>query len=230
MALFNVSVAGLRRQVTRLEVSSNNLANSITPGFKSSRVDQVEIKGQPSITVNFSQGPLEFTGDKFSLAVLGNGLFQLDSPQGTRFTRAGVFNLDRDGFITHQSGLRLSPQIQVPTDSEVMISANGVISTRTGNSTTQIGQISISRFANPEGLVQEGNSLFSLGSNSGTPISGSPGQNGLGTIAFGVLEQSNVDLPSEMVSMIVSKALAKVNVAAIRTQDQILGEIIDISR
>lgn len=231
MAIFSVSLAGLRGNIQRLDVSSNNLANLLTPGFKSSRVDQVDISGQGSVSVNFAQGPLEFTGDKFSLAIQGDGFFQVNTPQGVRYTRAGQFKLDSNGFVVTPDGHKLLPNIQVPADGgEVNISADGTISVTNGNNTTQLGRISMSRFNNPNGLVQEGSNLFSAGPNSGNPIEGSPGQSGAGTIAFGVLEQSNVDLSSEMVSMIVSKALAKVNISAIKVKDETLGEIIDISR
>lgn len=231
MAVFSISLAGLKGSIQRLDVSSNNLANLITPGFKSSRVDQVELSGAGQVSVDFSQGPLEFTGDKFSLAVQGNGLFQVDTSQGTRYTGAGQFRLDSNGFVVTPDGHRLVPNIQIPSDaSEVSISADGTISAKVGNNTTQLGRIELARFTNPQGLVQEGSNLFAAGANSGNPIHGNPGADSFGSIAFGVLEQSNVDLSSEMVSMIVSKALAKVNIAAIKTKDETLGEIIDISK
>lgn len=111
------------------------------------------------------------------------------------------------------------------------IGGNGTITGTFGNGTTQdLSQLRLVRFANPGGLIQVGDNLWAPGPNSGPPIAGVAGQGGFGQVVFGALEGSNVDLGEEMVGMIVDKAFAGANLAALKTQNEMIGTLLDTVR
>lgn len=122
MAGFNTAVTGLKSASTMLDVTGNNIANSSTTGFKSSRTEFADIyatsvvgagsSNSPGsgvtvsdISQDFSAGTIEFTNNNLDLAINGSGFFQLDDGNGTTtFTRAGAFELDKDGNIVSKNG------------------------------------------------------------------------------------------------------------------------------
>lgn len=233
---FSVSISGVTAALRRQDVTANNLANLVTPGFKSQRVHQADVAPGGTqvagVDVLFTQGPLEIDGGSFSLAILGDGLFGVSTPEGDRYTRAGNFAVDAEGFLADPAGHRLEPQIQVPSDAEsVVVGGDGRVSIVDAQGNVQeIGQVKLVRFANPAGLSRDGGNLLAATVASGAPIEGLPGQEAFGSIAFGALEQSNVDLSSEMVGALINRALVRANVATIRTEDEMLGSILDLRR
>jgi flagellar basal body rod protein FlgG len=210
---FSISVSGIRAGIRRLDVAAHNLSNATTPGFKASR-----FKG--AVQVNFSQGPLEPADGRFALGIEGDGFFRV----GDRFTRAGLFHVDAAGNLVNSDGLPLQPGFAIPAEAtSVQVSPQGQVSALMADGTIQnLGTIELVRFANPNGLAQEGGTLLAAGPASGPPTPAT------GKIIFGTLEGSNVDLAGEMVSLIVSRAFVKANIAALKSQDEALGEIIDL--
>jgi len=117
MAGFNTAVTGLKAASTLLDVTGNNIANSSTVGFKSSRTEfgdiyATAVVGAGSANVvgsgvlvtdiaqDFKAGTIEFTNNNLDLAINGSGFFILDDGQGgISYTRSGAFELDKDGFI-----------------------------------------------------------------------------------------------------------------------------------
>ncbi len=87
---------------------------------------------------------------------------------------------------------------------------------------TEIGSIQLSRFINPAGLRSLGKNLYVPTGASGDEITGTPGENGFGTIAQGFLEMSNVSVVDEMVSMITAQRAYETNSKAIQTSDDML--------
>ncbi len=233
---FNVSVSGIRVGTRRLDTTAHNVANATTPAFKSSRVDSVNLAGGGAtvgaVRVNFNPGPLELDEGRFSLAINGDGFFRVQTPQRQRFTRAGTFGVDAGGNLVTPEGYAILPNIQVPTDSRSFsIGTTGIVSaTMPDGEIVGVGQVVLSRFANPGGLSQEGNNLSTPTAASGNPIDGNPGAGAMGGLVFGAVEGSNVELASETVSRIVSKAIVKANLATLRTQDEVLGTVIDLTR
>ncbi len=223
-----ISLSGVQAGLRRLDVAADNVANSTTPGFKRSRVHQSDLRpggtSVDSVRVHYSAGPLEIDDGRFSLAMEGDGFFRVSTPQGDRFTRAGAFHIDASGHVVTSDGFPLQPGFSVPSDSvAVSVSPEGAVSARLANGQTQsLGTIEIARFANPGGLTREGASLVAESAASGPPL---PGES---RIVFGAVEGSNVDLADEMVSLIVSRASVQANLAALRTQDELLGEIVDL--
>jgi len=118
---FSTAISGIKAAQANLDVISNNIANASTVGFKASRAEFAEIyassvsggsnAGQgvelTEIRADFSQGSLDFTGNGLDLAISGNGFFIVSNGGASEYTRAGSFLVDRDGFLTNESGNRL---------------------------------------------------------------------------------------------------------------------------
>lgn len=224
-----LSLSGVQAGLRRIDVAADNIANSTTPGFKRARLHQSDLRGGgtrvDSVRVSYSQGPLEIDDSRFSIAVDGEGFFRVGTPQGDRFTRAGAFHVDASGRVVTADGFPLQPGFQVPADATaVSVSPDGQVSARLATGQTQaLGTVEIVRFANPGGLTREGGSLLAESPASGpaTPAAGA-------RMVFGAVEGSNVDIADDMVGLIVGSASVKANLAALRTQDDILGEILDL--
>jgi flagellar basal-body rod protein FlgG len=130
-------------------------------------------------------------------------------------------------------GNPLEPQITIPADAqEVVIGSDGTVSvTQAGQSTAQqVGSLQIANFQNPSGLNGMGRNLFLPTAASGDATAGSPGENGLGMINQGFLEQSNVNVVEEMVNMIVAQRAYEVNSRAVRVADDMLSQINNLVR
>ena len=100
-----------------------------------------------------------------------------------------------------------------------------------GDSTpSEIGSIQLARFVNPAGLRSMGRNLYVPTEASGSEITGTPGQTGLGTIAQGFLEMSNVSVVDEMVSMITAQRAYELNSKAIQAADEMLQMANNVKR
>ena len=105
-----------------------------------------------------------------------------------------------------------------------------VVAQFTNGQTRTLAQVVLNRFANPQGLVRSGDNLFIQSNSSGSPVVGAPGNNGLGRVVSGALEQSNVDLGKEFVDMIVTQRAFQANSRAITTSDEMLQELVNLKR
>jgi len=187
--------------------------------------------GSPKI---FAQGDSQTTGNPLDLLIQGDGFLQFNNPDGTiAYSRDGSLKLDETGRIVNSEGLPLQPEMTVPTEAtSVQISKDGAVSVNIAGSTTpqQIGQIEMARFINEAGLVSMGGNTYAASSSSGTPITGTPGQTGLGTVQQGYLELSNVEVVQEMVDMIVAQRAYEVNAKSIQTSDEMMSQGNNIRR
>jgi len=182
-----------------------------------------------SMSRNFSQGNLQQTGNTLDVAVKGNGFFQIQMPDGSvAFTRDGSFQVDAQGQVVTNNGFTVQPGITIPANAQsVTIAADGTVSVLLpGQSApTSVGQLQLASFANPAGLEPRGQNLFTETAASGTPNSAAPGSNGLGTLAQGYVETSNVNVVEELVAMIQTQRAYEINSKAIQTSDQMLQRL-----
>lgn len=174
----------------------------------------------------FSQGALAQTGNPMDVAIDGKGFLQVLMPDGSlAYTRDGELQVDSQGQLVNSSGYPVQPAVSVPTDAlSVTIGSDGTVSVRQpgSSSTTQVGALQLVDFVNPAGLQPVGGNLYIESSASGTPNTGNPGQNGLGTLMQGFIEGSNVNVVEELVSMIETQRAYEMNSKAISTSDQML--------
>jgi flagellar basal-body rod protein FlgG len=159
-----------------------------------------------SIKDTLTQGTLTSTGNPLDLAINGTGYFQVLLPSGeTVYTRDGSFQRNQNGQLVTSSGYQVIPGVTIPSNAtSITIGTDGTVSiTSPGSSTaTQIGQIQLANFINPQGLQPLGENLYSYTTSSGNAIIGAPQSNGLGLVKQSYLESSNVDVVQSMVNMI----------------------------
>ena len=175
----------------------------------------------------FTQGPLQTTDNPTDIGIQGEGFFQIQLPDGTTaYTRDGSFKIDETRRLVTSDGFLLVPNITLEENASIdslVISSDGVVSnTPAGGQQTEIGNITLVRFTNPQGLYAYGKNLFLETAASGAPIESTPGQDGAGVLTQNTLEMSGVQIVEEMVNMIISQRAYESNSKAITTSDSML--------
>ena len=183
----------------------------------------------------FSQGAAIQTGNPLDLMIEGDGFFQIELPDGTTaYTRDGAFKINADGTVMTADGYPLTPAITIPTEAEIItVGSDGTVSVLVpGNSAPQaLGTLQLVRFANPPGLdARLGRNMLLETDSSGTPSAGQPGLDGIGTVAQGFLENSNVQVVEEILNMIIAQRAYEANSKTIQTADDMLQTANNIRR
>ena len=187
---------------------------------------------------SFAKGNLEQTHNSLDLAIQGDGFFVVrDESDNLFYTKDGSFKLSvedgevrlvtSEGYYVQGDG----GDIELGEDiSEIMISEAGMISVlRNGEELPEeIGQLSISRFANPAGLEAVGGNLFKATMASGEAIEALEGEGG--KILQGYLETSNVQIVEEMIKLITAQRAYEINSKSIQTADQMLEQANNLRR
>lgn len=179
-----------------------------------------------AITKVFTQGDLILTENELDIAIEGDGFLQVELPNGnTSYTRAGALKLDSSGRLTNSDGYLLTPSITIPDGArQITISETGIVSAVIDDDTesTELGNIELASFTNDAGLSAIGKNLFEETSASGTPQTGTPGEDGLGTLLQTYLEGSNVNIVEELASMITTQRAYEINSKTIQTSDEMM--------
>ncbi|MBU0753869.1 MAG: flagellar basal-body rod protein FlgG [Planctomycetes bacterium] len=251
-ALFTAA-SGMKVQQTNVDMISNNLANVNTSGFKRSQAnfeDLIYITEQRpgfssggtgssmgiqvgsgarlvSTAKIFSQGVLQQTKRDLDVAIMGDGFFEVQLPDGTRaYTRDGSLQLDAQQRLVTSDGYQITPAVSLgggPYDGYTIATGGEVVGHR-GDESTNLGTITLVTFLNPAGLESVGSNLFRQTSSSGPATTGQvPGQNGVGELQSQFLERSNVEVVNELVALIIAQRAYEVNSKAIKTGDDMLA-------
>ncbi|MHB8255646.1 MAG: flagellar basal-body rod protein FlgG [Acidiferrobacterales bacterium] len=174
----------------------------------------------------FTQGNLVQTGNPLDVAISGSGFLQVLQPDGTlAYTRDGTLQVNSQGQLVTSSGYVVQPAITIPPNTQsITIGSDGTVSAQIAGSATpnQLGSLQLANFINPPGLEPMGSNLYQQTAASGTPQTGTPGLNGLGTLVQGSVESSNVNVVQEMVDMIETQRAYEMNSKAISTSSQML--------
>ncbi|MBY0382403.1 MAG: flagellar basal-body rod protein FlgG [Xanthobacteraceae bacterium] len=183
----------------------------------------VKTVGTPRLT---TQGTLSPTGGDLDLAVRGEGYFKILLPDSTfAYTRDGSFTTDGTGRIVNAQGNPVQPTITIPQNaSQLTINQQGQVSVILPGSTTPsvIGQIALTRFINKGGLQSIGDNLVTDTPASGPPQDGLANADGFGDIQQGNLEQSNVEVVTEVSDLIAAQRAYEMNAKVISAADQML--------
>ncbi|MEX2301131.1 MAG: flagellar basal-body rod protein FlgG [Bryobacterales bacterium] len=185
--------------------------------------------------VVFSQGNFTLTENPLDVVIQGRGFFQVRQASGDlAYTRAGAFHLDRDGNIVTSNGDPLEPPITVPPDAlSITISNDGTVSfMQPGQSAAQLGgQFQLASFQNPAGLNSIGRNLYLPTDASGDAIIGTPGgQEGMGALLQGYLEDSNVSVVQEFINMIVAQRAYEANSKVVQAADEMYQQVNNLTR
>lgn len=187
---------------------------------------------------DFRQGAIQDTGRELDLAIEDAGFFQVLDPltQTTMYTRSGNLDINANGNLvigSAQTGRPLEPPITIPQGTAaVQVTANGQVLTRQPGELqfSQIGQLQLAQFINPDGLAKVGENLYAQTDASSTPLAGDPGTNGLGTLRQRALEASNVEPVQELIDLITTQRGFELNSQAVQAGDQLMQLIANLRR
>lgn len=267
----NSGVSAMQQFQGRLDVIGNNIANVNTTGYKSARMDFADAFSQtlqaagPGVAMQigsgvntamisnqFTQGAITATGTPSDLAVSGDGFFVVRNTVtgGQFYTRAGDFQLDKDGYLTTVEGYRVQgySDAGLTTLGDIKVDNTGGPSTElvknfafTSDGKLNVtlndgrefvrGQVLLQRFNNPQGLTKQGNNLYSASAAAG-PLAtmAAPNTNGIGTIQGSSLETSNVDLAGQFADLITTQRAFQASARIITTSDEVLQELVNLKR
>lgn len=180
-----------------------------------------------AISVQLAQGGLSATGGDLDLAIDGLGFLEITLPSGAAaYTRDGGLKRTGDGLIVTSDGYPVAPEIVIPSDAR-NISINGegeVYAYFDDNAAGQLlGQFNLTGFTNAKGLEALGGNLFAETEASGPPLVSTPGEDGLGTVRQGYLEDSSVDAVREITELIEAQRGYEMNAKVISAADQMMG-------
>jgi flagellar basal-body rod protein FlgF len=221
----NALLVGLSRQMAlthELDIIANNIANIDTDGYKSDnalfsqylmpRASDQSFNGQDrrvsyvqdrASWVDMSAGALQHTGNPLDVAIDGSGYLVVQTPRGQRYTRNGALAIDGTGNLVTSDGNQVvgssGPITFQSTDHDIVISGNGIITVREGNSTgdSSRGSLQIVNFDQPQRLQKDGGSTFAA------PAGVTPSAESANTrVVQGAIEKSNVNGVGEMARMI----------------------------
>ena len=180
-----------------------------------------------AVSVMLSQGALSATGGDLDLAIEGKGYLEVQLASGqTAYTRDGALKRNEEGLIVTSDGFSVSPEIVIPDDARsISINASGEVYTYHADipEGQLMGQITLSGFSNAKGLEAIGSNLFLETSASGAPMTALPGQDGLGTLRQGYLEDSSVDAVQEITELIEAQRGYELNAKVITAADEMLA-------
>lgn len=189
---------------------------------------QLGLGVRPSaISVDLQQGALAASGGDLDLAIEGQGYIEVTLPSGApAYTRDGALKRSADGLIVTSDGHPVAPDITLPPDlRSVSINAAGEVwgSFADRVDPELLGQITLAGFTNPKGLEAMGSNLFLESPASGPALVGVPGEDGLGTLRQGYLEESSVDSVREITELIEAQRGYELNAKIVTAVDQMLG-------
>jgi flagellar basal-body rod protein FlgG len=227
------AASGMEAQQQQFNAISNDMANLDTPGYQSQIVgfndllysnggygsnvatgagSQAQVVGRDQ-----SQGAIQKTGQPLDLAVQGPGFLEVRRLDGTiGLTRNGRLQINAKGQLTTPEGMLVQPPVTIPAGvplDQVSIGSNGTVSA----AGKQIGKISLVDVPAPDGLVADGDSVFSA-----TAASGAIRPAKDATLQQGALEGSNVNLGDEMARMMTAQQEYAMGSQAVQYQAQML--------
>jgi len=254
MRALSIAATGMAAQELNVDVISNNIANLSTTAYKKQKAEFEDLLYQtitrPGITssntgtivptgiqlglgvttgsiyrVN-TQGSLVETGNKYDIAIRGDGYFEIQTPSGDQaYSRNGSFQVNASGELVTSDGFAVSPGITIPQGTtNVDINDDGEVFATLDGATapSNLGRISLVTFINPAGLNAKGSGLFYETDASGSPVSGFPNDPGFGSVKQRFLELSNVDSITEITTLISAQRAYELNSKVISTGDEML--------
>ena len=259
------AATGMEALQTKLDVIANNLANVNTTGFKRGRANfedlfyrhetlpgALDSQNNPtatgtsiglgtrvqSIQTDLNQGAFKETGDRYNVAIEGNGFFEVTDPVTNQFlyTRAGNFSVNANGQLVIGSagtGRLVQPQFNIPPDTvNVVITPAGVVQVQQAGQTQlqNLGTLQLSLFQNPEGLLKRGENMYQQTDAAGQITRLIPGQTGAGQLRQNYLEASNVEPVQELIDLITTQRSFELNSQAVKAGDEILQLISNLRR
>ncbi len=254
---FYIGATGMNAQQVFIDTIANNVSNINTTAFKKGRVTFEDLfyrrlNAAAPLTLDpssnqvglgtaigktdtvFTAGNLIKTGNQMDLAIQGGGFLEVTDSAGNRYyTRLGALQMDSNGELQTTNGYNLVSKIRIPSDAtQVTVAQDGTVTAVVPDQTqpVQLGQIDLANFVNVGGLRSIGDGLYAATDASGQPYYATPGQDGVGTFSQGYQESSNVDLNSELLSLVVAQRAYQLNSRVVQISDDVMNSIVNLRR
>ena len=225
------AASGMAAQQTQLEIVADNLANADVAGFKSAAATFADVRagslGLGTIGVGkhaiFAQGKLVRSGGAFDVAIEGPGFFAVERGRARAYTRNGEFTRDPDGTLRNSAGWALSG-VRIPADAlAARVERDGRVIVDTPHDKGRtIATLRLASFPAPEALRPLGATLFAATPESGRARTFAPGAHGTSSIAFGMLERSNVSIVEAMMQILGAQRAYEANAKGVQAADEML--------
>lgn len=229
----NMSTTGYNAR--RAEFADLHYQQLRTPGAVTAGTGQILPAGvqlglgvrPAAVSMEMRQGSMRATNGELDIGIEGDGYIEIELPSGdTAYTRDGSLKLTGDGEIVTSEGYRVLPGITIPVDArKIEINRDGgVFAFFDGQvESQQLGDLQLATFINDKGLEAIGDNLFLETAASGAPSVGEPGVDGRGTFRQGYLEQSSVDVVSEITELIEAQRGYELNSRVLSAADEMLS-------
>jgi len=225
------AASGMAAQQAQLEIVADNLANADVAGFKGVEATFADVRagtaglGTASVGKHavFVQGKLERSGGPFDVAIDGPGFFVVERAGERAYTRNGEFARAADGTLRNAAGWTLSG-VRIPADAlAVRVERDGrvLIDTVVAKGTV-VARMRLASFASPEALQPLGATLFAATATSGRAHLFAPGGKDTPSIAFGMLERSNVSIVGAMMQILGAQRAYEANAKGVQAADELL--------
>ncbi len=237
----NISRQDMLSRLLDLDVTSNNLANVNTAGYKASRSNFQELLQEASregihlagTQIMTQQGALRSSTNPLDWAIQGEGMFAVRMPDGrTGYTRDGQFHLDANRNLVTSSGYPLVWQGQIPADLvDLAVRQDGTVeAVLASGARSVIGSVQLTRFSNPTGLLANGDNVWLAGESSGEAQTGAPGTTGMGWISSHAVEQSNASMSYELTHLMTLQQNFQMTVRTFQQTDQMIVQAINMRK
>ena len=239
------AATGILAVESRQDAIANNIANAATVGFRRQEPTQkgfydvfsdklvrpirFNMNAAPGGGVKLDEtftdvrsGALSVTDNPLNVALMGSGFMAIDTPKGVRYTRAGNFIADADKQLATADGFKVQNAGGGAIDvsgSEITITGDGTVNV--DGATT--GRLQLVEFADPHMLAREGQNLYSASEAAQKQSADATNT----TVAQKALEMSNVNLPKEMVGMILALRAYGANQKVVNAVDETITKLID---
>lgn len=246
-----IAAIGLQAQKEQLDAVANNLANVGTTAYKRQSVDFSAILDRPApvtgtdtigatdsrpnrlLRFDPKPGDVHQTGRLLDVAIVGSGYFEVELPgEKVGYSRDGSLQVNADGALTLSTGQVLKADVRVPADAhDVRVLADGTVTAVIPSETkatdvappaTVLGQIELAMFNNPEALTYQGDGIYTAPDGL-EPTRAHPGEEGSEALTVQSLEGSNIDLNSEMVTMMLMQRIYELNSRVVQVSDEMIG-------
>jgi flagellar basal-body rod protein FlgG len=242
---FYIGATGLAAEQRALDVVANNIANINTTAYKRASIRFSELVGGSAGDVDgaptngalygvmvdssardFTQGEIKLTGNAADLAINGDGFVELMGPGGqVMLWRGGTLQVNPDGYLAGADGMPLKAMISVPLGAAALsVSADGKVQALlNGQSTpTVLGQLDLVRIKDVSQMRALDGGLYQAASEADL-VTAAPGEDGAGVFAPGALENSNVQLTDEMVTLLLLQRAYSANAQVVQAGDQLMS-------
>jgi flagellar basal-body rod protein FlgG len=225
------AASGMAAQQLNLDIIADNLANADVAGFKGAAASFTDVNAGGSLGLGtaslgrhalFEQGKLMKSGGPFDVAIDGRGFFRVEKHGATAYTRAGEFTRSPDGRLENADGWALAG-VRLPADAlAANVERDGRVFVDTATAKHHaVARIQLADFRAPEQLRPLGGTLFAQSAASGPPAAVAPAEGG-STVAFGMLEKSNVSIVESMMQILTAQRAYEANAKGVQAADEML--------